>query len=217
MAAGAGAKRAAPSTEETPDTRGDRSRKAIKRAVAKLAERKDVPKINLSEICRACKLTTGALYFHFKGKEEVIEEMVIDEIAVYYGRVVETAQGLDFDALAAVMIAEITRFHRTRHKLAKAMQVVINTRPRAYEAWIAARRPILAEMERAIGDNRRAADLATADVGYLAVVTLNAMEDLAMDAFQWGNPTLAPYIKSDQEWNDRQRQLWSHAVMAPMA
>lgn len=204
-------------SETTTDTRGERSRKGIKRAVAKLAERKDLTEISLAEICRTAKLTTGAIYFHFKDKDEAIEEMAIDEITLLYGMITEKGLGLAFSALADVIITETTRFHRARRSLAKALQVVINTRPRAYESWITARRPLLAEMERAIADLRRAAGLPTADVAYLAVFTLNAMEDVAMDAFQWGNPTLAAYLKTDQDWNVRQRLFWSHAVLAPMA
>lgn len=201
---------------QTADTRGDRTRKAIKRAVAKLAERKDLTEISLVDICRSAKMTSGALYFHFKGKDEAIEEMVIDEIEALYGAILKRAEGLPIDALLDGVLQTGVQFHRSRKRLAKAIQVVINTRPRAYAAWIDARQPILAELERAVGEHRRKAKLPTVDSSFLAVMILNASEDVGMDAFQWQNPMLATFSRHEERWIAWQKRMWTHMALADL-
>lgn len=197
-----------------PEHRGDRTRKAIKRVIARLAMQKDIAEINLAEICAAAKLTTGAVYFHFKGKDDAIEEMVVDEINDIYARMVDL-DGTDFAALMARVLTESTAYHQRSKRLPRAIQLVINTRPRAYAAWLAAREPMVAKFRTAIAAERHAAGLSTDPAPYLAHFILNSMEDLAMDVFQWNNPTLAPFARTPADWNARQTALWRHAILAP--
>lgn len=210
------ATKAAPVTEADNDSRGDRTRKLIKTVIARLAARKEVADITLSDICKAAKLTTGALYFHFKGKDDAVEEMVIDEIHDLYGRLVGRDEARSFEELVRRVLDESTRFHQTHKKLPRAIQVVINTRPRAYAAWIEARKPLVERFERTIAEARAAHGLPTEQAPYLAHFILNSMEDLAMDVFQWGNPTLKPFADSSEGWNQRQSALWTWAVLAPI-
>ena len=197
-----------------PEHRGDRTRKMIKRVIAKLAMKKDIADISLAEICAGAKLTTGAVYFHFKGKDDAIEEMVIDEINDVYARMVRTG-GEDFRTLMARVLAESTAYHHRSKRLPRAIQLVINTRPRAYAAWIAAREPMVEHFRAVIAGERQAAGLSTEPAPYLAHFILNSMEDLAMDVFQWNNPTLAPFAATLADWNARQTALWRHAILAP--
>lgn len=207
---------ATPSRDEHDgDTRGDRTRRLIKQTIARIAMRKDIAEINLAEICQAAKLTTGAVYFHFKGKEEAIEEMVIDEVQSVYARIIDAVNGKPFNAAIGLILEESAALHRRRKRLPRAIQVTLNTRPRAYEAWLAARHPLIDLLEAAIASERSAKGLETESARYLAYFILNSIEDLAMDVFQWQNPTLSPFATSAQDWNVRQRALWSWAILAP--
>ena len=197
-----------------PEHRGDRTRKAIKRVIAKLAMKRDIADINLSDICAGARLTTGAVYFHFKGKDDAIEEMVIDEIAEIYARM-ETLAGRNFGEIVASALENSSDYHHRSKQLPRAIQVVINTRPKAYAAWIEARAPIIEKFRLAIAAERAAAGLSVEPSAYLAHFILNSIEDLAMDVFQWNNPTLAPYATTLAEWNARQAALWRHAILAP--
>ena len=171
------------------DTRGDRTRVLIKQSIAKLAMKKDISTMALSDICSAANLTTGALYFHFTGKDEAIEEMVIDELNNRYGELASAQADEFFESLVAKVLEILSQFHRKRKRLPRAIQVVINTRPRAYEAWLASRRPVINRFEQAIAHERREKGLSSEASPYLAHFILNSIEDLAMDVFQWGNPT----------------------------
>ena len=195
--------------------KGERTRKLIKTTIARLAARKEVSEINLAEICKAARLTTGALYFHFKGKDEAIEEMVIDEVGTLYAGYAQDTADLPFDEAIGAILDRSTHIHNTMKRLPRAIQVVINTRPKAYEAWINARRPLIAQLETTIAQARMAKGLSAEAAPYLAHFILNSIEDLAMDVYQWNNPTLAPFARTPGEWSGRQRALWSWAILAP--
>jgi AcrR family transcriptional regulator len=197
------------------DTRGDKTRRQIKAVIARLASKRDLADISLSDICKGTKLTTGAVYFHFKGKDEAVEEMVIDEIDTMYGRLLETEHA-SFEAMARAIIAQCTEYERANGRRSRAIQLVINSRPRAYEAWIAARAPVIARLTALIAASRREAGLAEDASAFLALFILNSIEDLSMDVFQWGNPTLKPYAERPEDWIARQTALWSYAILAPM-
>lgn len=202
--------------EPDADTRGDRTRRLIKKTIAKLAMRKDVADITLSEICKGAKLTTGAVYFHFKGKDEAVEEMVIDEVQEIYPVILERYNGGGFEDLISVILETCSDYHHAKKRLKRAIVVVINTRPAAYDAWIAARRPVVEALERTIAASRQAHGLSAEPAPYLAHFILNSIEDLAMDVFQWRNPTLAPFAQDADAWNRRQRALWTFAILAPI-
>lgn len=202
-------------TAEVAGDKGERTRKLIKTTIARLAGRKDVSDINLAEICKAAKLTTGALYFHFKGKDEAIEEMVIDQVGVLYADYARDTADLSFEDAIGAILDRSTHLHATMKRLPRAIQVVINTRPRAYSAWIEARRPLIAQLESSIALARKAKGLSAEPAPYLAHFILNSIEDLAMDVYQWNNPTLAPFARTPGEWSGRQRALWSWAILAP--
>jgi AcrR family transcriptional regulator len=197
-----------------PEHRGDRTRKAIKRVIAKLAMKRDIADINLADICAAAKLTTGAVYFHFKGKDDAIEEMVIDEVEDIYARM-QKLEGANFGELVAAALDDSSAYHQRSKQLPRAIQLVINTRPKAYAVWIKAREPIIEKFCAAISSERQAAGLSTEPAPYLAHFILNSMEDLGMDLFQWNNPTLAPFATTLADWNARQTALWRHAILAP--
>jgi AcrR family transcriptional regulator len=197
------------------DTRGDKTRRQIKAMIAKLASKHDLADISLADICKASKLTTGAVYFHFKGKDEAVEEMVIDEIETIYGKLIKTDYP-DFEAMAHAIIAQCTAYEQANGRRTRAIQLVINSRPRAYEAWIAARNPVIERLTDLIARSRRNAGLAEDASPFLALFILNSIEDLSMDVFQWGNPTLKPYAEKPEDWIARQTALWSYAILAPM-
>ncbi len=197
------------------DTRGDKTRRQIKAVIAKLASKHDLADISLSDICKASKLTTGAVYFHFKGKDEAVEEMVIDEIETIYGKLV-AADYPDFEAMARAIIGQCTAYEQANGRRSRAIQLVINSRPRAYEAWIAARTPVIERLTDCITRSRREAGLDADASPFLALFILNSIEDLSMDVFQWGNPTLKPYAEKPEDWIARQTALWSYAILAPM-
>lgn len=197
------------------DTRGDKTRRQIKAVIAKLASKRDLADISLSDICKGSKLTTGAVYFHFKGKDEAVEEMVIDEVETIYGRLLQTEHP-NFEAMVRAIIAQCTAYEQDNGRRSRAIQLIINSRPRAYEAWIAARAPVIERLTALIAISRREAGLAEDASAFLALFILNSIEDLGMDVFQWGNPTLKPYAERAEDWVARQTALWSHAILAPI-
>lgn len=201
---------------EAQDSRGDRTRRQIKAAIAKLLSKQDVAEITLADICKATRLTTGAVYFHFAGKDEAVEEMVIDEVEGIYAALLTGPPDPDFETCVRRLIAACARYELANGRRSRAIQQVINARPRAYAAWLAARAPVIERLTSLIAEARWAHGLETGSAGFLGLFILNSIEDLGMDVFQWKNPTLQPYAASPDEWVDRQARLWSWAIRAPM-
>lgn len=197
------------------DTRGDKTRGQIKAVIARLASKHDLADIALADICKASKLTTGAVYFHFKGKDEAVEEMVIDEVEAMYAALLRDDHS-SFEPMVRAIIAQCAAYEQASGRRSRAIQLVINSRPRAYEAWIAARAPVIARLTELIAATRREAGLPEDASAFLALFILNSIEDLSMDVFQWGNPTLKPFAERPEDWVARQTALWSYAILAPM-
>jgi AcrR family transcriptional regulator len=147
--------RAAKVTDSGPDSRGDRTRKQIKAAIAKLLSKRDVADITLADICKATRLTTGAVYFHFSGKDEAVEEMVIDEIDAIYSGLAGSPDG-DFETTVRQLIAACAEYEQANGQRSRAIQQVINARPRAYAAWLEARRPVVERLTALIAEARAA-------------------------------------------------------------
>ena len=208
--------RRARADSEVHDSRGDRTRRQIKAAIARLLSKRDVAEITLSDICKATRLTTGAVYFHFSGKDDAVEEMVIDEVQGIYAALLQGPPDPDFETCVRRLIAACAQYELANGRRSRAIQQVINARPRAYAAWLAAREPVVAQLTALIAETRRAHGLETGSAAFLGLFILNSIEDLGMDVFQWKNPTLQPYAGTTAEWVDRQARLWSWAIRAPM-
>jgi len=201
-----------------PDTtaRGDRTRRHIKKVIAKLVNKKDLADITLADICKGAKLTTGAVYFHFGSRDEAIEEMVIDEVkALYAAQVTDPSEGFE-DTLRRII--DCNTEHNLRNKqMPRVIATSIFTRPKVYDAWLAAREPVVARLQELIAAERESRSLPGEDAAYLAHFILNSIEDLAIDVFQWSNPTLAPFASDPVGWRERQTAMWAWAILAPFA
>lgn len=202
---------------EPPQTlRGERTKKRIKAFIAKYGATKDVMELKLSDICRSLKITTGAFYFHFKNRDEAIEETIIDEIESVYSTIINEVEEERFEPFVYALIEKLTEFQVGRGRLPRSVQAIINTAPWVYEGWTKARQPLLEKLTRLIAQERANDGLSTEPAEYLASYLLNAVEDLGMDAFQWGNPSLATYAQDRAQWNARNFKLWDWAIRAPL-
>lgn len=197
-------------------TRGERTKAAIKQAILKLAMKRDLSEIALADICKAARVTTGALYFHFTGKDDAVEAMVLDQLAEIYGTLAGAAPAADAAGLIGRVVANTARFHQRGPKLAGVIEATVQTRPRVYAAWLEARRPVVAALEQAIAAARVARGLPPDGAAYLAHIVLTSVEDLAVDTFRWQNPTLAPFAEDIEAWVARQTAFWSFAILAPL-
>jgi len=196
--------------------RGDRTRQQIKKAIAKLANNKDLSQITLAEICETAQLTTGALYFHFAGREEAIEEMVIDQVASLYGAQLREPSD-SFRTFVAKIVDANTEFCIRNKQMPRVIATSIFTRPKVYAAWLEARDPVVHALRALIAEERASHSLSMEEAPYLALFILNSIEDLAIDVFQWGNPALAPFAEQPELWRDRQTELWAWTILTPFA
>lgn len=195
-------------------TKGDATRRHIKAVIARLAVEKPVTKLQLAEICSAAGLTTGAFYFHFGGKDQAIQEMVIDEIRDLYGPM--TGESADsFEDFVRAITSMIATYMQANGRLAKAVYTTIGSKGNVGRAWLKIRQPVVAKLTELIGITREKNGLSIEPAPFLAHFILMSIEDLSMDLFQWHNTEFALFASSTEEWQDRQCALWSWAILAP--
>lgn len=194
--------------------RGDRTRQQIKKVIAQLANKKELSEITLADICKATKLTTGAVYFHFGGRDEAIEEMVIDEVKTLYAEQL-AGSSESFESFVAAIIDANTRYNLKNKQMPRAIATAIFSKPRVYEAWLEARRPVVEQLQSLIARKREERSLSVGDAPYLAHFILNSIEDLAIDVFQWANPALAHFGADADSWRDRQTEMWAWTILTP--
>jgi AcrR family transcriptional regulator len=194
--------------------RGDRTRQQIKKVIAELANKKELSEITLADICKATKLTTGAVYFHFSGRDEAIEEMVIDEVKALYAEQL-AGSSESFESFVAAIIDANTRYNLKNKQMPRAIATAIFSKPRVYQAWLEARRPVVEQLQSLIAQKREKQSLPVSDAPYLAHFILNSIEDLAIDVFQWANPALEHFAADPNSWRDRQTKMWAWTILAP--
>lgn len=205
-----------PAAEADGLSRGERTKAAVKQAIARLATRHDLADITLSDICRVAKVTTGAVYFHFKDKDEAVEAMVIDQLPRIYGALAEDVPQPGCAPFILSLLERTVAFHQTQKRLGHALQMTLQTRPVVYQAWLRARQVPIDMLAARIAQDRAASQLPTEPSAYLAHHVFSSIEDLAADIFQWKNPTLAPYAADAAQWCRRQAAFWAWAVRAPI-
>ena len=191
---------------DTKSRGGDRTRQQIKKVSGQLANKKELSEITLADICKETKLTTGAVYFHFGGRDEAIQEMVIDEVnALYKEQLAGSSES--FESFVAAIIDANTHYNLKNKQMPRAIATAIFSRPRVYEAWLKARRPVVELLESLIAKKRADRSLSLSEAPYLAHFILNSIEDLAIDVFQWANPALAPFAADPAAWRKQQTAM----------
>lgn len=198
------------------ETKGERSKRYILSVIAKLAMTREISEVTLADICEAADVSTGAIYFHFKSRDDAVAAMIIDQVGNLWAEPMARVQDAPLEDVLDEIVTSISDFHVRKRRLKRAIQAVINSDPRAYQAWLIGRAPAIERLSEAIAAARAAEGLPTDSSTFLAYFVLGSIEDLAMDVFQWRNPTLQPFAADIDDWNAKQVALWRWAALAPL-
>lgn len=93
--------------------RGDATRNDILLAAAHLFSEKGYNECSLRELAAMVGMKPGSFYYHFKSKEEVLDELLNAGIALLTNEVNKALASLDPDASVAIKIAAAIRAHIT--------------------------------------------------------------------------------------------------------
>jgi len=197
-------------------TKGERSKRHILSVIAKLAMTREISEITLADICEAAEVSTGAIYFHFKSRDDAVAAMIIDQVGALWVEPMTRVKNAPLEDVLEAIVTSISDFHVRKRRLKRAIQAVINSDPRAYQAWLDGRSPAIERLSQSIAAARAAEGLSTDEAAFLAYFVLGSIEDLSMDVFQWRNPTLQPFAADVEDWNAKQVALWRWAVLAPL-
>ncbi len=84
-----------------------KSKIAIRKTFIALIKEKDINKINVSEISRLANVSRGTFYLHFKGIDDLyndIENEVYNEIEELFDNYYQSKEDLDLDSLLSALI-----------------------------------------------------------------------------------------------------------------
>ena len=173
------------------ETKGSRTRALIMSTIEELLIEKG-QRFVLDDICARTGQTVGAFYFHFKSKEEAIEEIVIERLRSAHGAALDATKdkGL-YESIFAIIWMRVTG-QETSKELFHLPYRVIPTSVRVYNEWLTVRDAVVEKIAQAIARERRGAAARATGPDYLASQFLMAgLEGFMENAFYGSHPQMA--------------------------
>lgn len=195
--------------------KGARTRSFIKDAALGLYARKNGEDITLAEICDATGLTVGAFYFHFDGKDQVLEEIAIDACREYHAAVLADMEGAtDLYVLFYRILYGYYQGYIRNPIVSRLMYTVIMRSDVAYSFWLESRSELLGRLQAAISAGRSARGLSTEMDEFTSNWLISAVEDFVWDVFMSrGNLKLNQLAASPDVFVRQQAILWYRAAL----
>ncbi|MEM7687569.1 MAG: TetR/AcrR family transcriptional regulator [Pseudomonadota bacterium] len=196
-------------------TKGTRTRQFIKDTVLEMYRQPKTKSVTLDRILKATDLTVGAFYFHFKSKDELLEEIAIDCCNDYHAEIVDrVAWDAGFFQIANDIIGSSYQTYIDNPSFTKMMYAVVYKSPKAYAGWRKSRKILRQRIEDAITSatqGRRKVDL---DPTFTSYWLLSSLEDFLFSVFMaQGSQKLRQIASSKEAFVDQQAILWYRSVM----
>lgn len=143
-------------TTARPGSKGERTREAINATLVNLVNAKSLDEIKVSDICAPNNLAVGAFYFHFKGKDDALDQLATSVVAQVYDGALAVPRADDLFSEIAGILSEFYRAAFEQRDKVKAFFHIMNARrhPSVRAAWMARRAALLARMVKRIEDAR---------------------------------------------------------------
>jgi AcrR family transcriptional regulator len=185
-------------------TRGERSRRELTEVAIDCFSQHGFQGTSIDRIARLAGVTKGAIYYHFRDKEELILAAVTDRVAAFESRVQKACEGVDppeaLRCVAEVCIRHAVRGDHPRFAI-KLMVESIDTNPRVAEEMRGMLRRFRAFLRNIVRDGqergllRADVDAGTVAASYVASV-LGAEVQFYLDPDRVGlEQTLAAYLE----------------------
>lgn len=147
-------------TNRTPKvhaaSKGERTREAINTTLVELVNSRSLDEIKVSDICAANGLAVGAFYFHFKGKDDALNQLATSVVAQVYDGALAVPRADDLFSEIAGILSEFYRAAFEQRDRVKAFFHIMNARrhPSVRTAWMARRAALLERLVRRIDEAR---------------------------------------------------------------
>lgn len=195
------------------ETKGSRTRTLIMNTIVELLAEKG-QRFVLEEVCVRTGLTVGAFYFHFKSKEEAIEEIVIERLHRSHRDALEAVAdaGL-YENIFAIIWLRLTGQEEDK-VLFHLPYRVIPTSFRVYKEWLAVRDAVVEKVAHAVAREKRGPQARATNPDHLASHFLMAgLEGFMENAFYGSHAQVAKFDLRPIPLSRDLAAIWYSAVM----
>jgi AcrR family transcriptional regulator len=188
-------------------TKGERTRAAIKTALAELINESGYSDLKLEDLCARTGLTVGAFYFHFQSKDAALEEMWTEMNRDFYHGILSSTQEGDLEDVVQTLLKEMVRTCTANPTLFRVGYWLIPRSYSCYQSWLEARSGLVKRLVALTAARRgRAGRPSRGD--YLDVHALLAgLEGFIENLFFGSDETMSTISKTPSKLVE---ELWSH-------
>lgn len=171
---------------DSSETKGHRTREAFVTTIVELVNSRPLDKIRVSDICAPSGLAVGAFYFHFKSKDDALDQVATAVVADVFDGALAVPHSPHLLSEVSGMLSEFYRATVEQRVRVKAFFHIMNARrhPNVRAAWLARRSAMVERVAKRIDEERgdgRAASFASSTVA--AHFLIGALERFYDDVF----------------------------------
>lgn len=137
-------KKAAPAKRQRRSVKGAQTKTRIMDVVESLIEERGTENFILEDICKATDLTVGAFYFHFSGRDDAIEQVLVRGLSDFYNdEVFERCDDEDVFMVLGKFYIETLQLGLERPGFTRALYVHLPRSVMLYELWLEQRQRLV--------------------------------------------------------------------------
>ena len=167
-------------------TKGDRTRDAFINTIVELVNNGPLENIRVGDICAPSGLAVGAFYFHFKSKDDALDQLATSVVADVFDGALAIPHSVDMFSEAAGILSEFYRAALEQRARVKAFFHIMNARrhPNVRKAWMARRAAMVERLVARIDEERQQGGAPTFESStVLAHFLIGALERFYDDVF----------------------------------
>lgn len=178
-----------------------------------MANERPLAEIKIGDLCQRAGLATGAFYFHFRGKDDALEQTAIEILEDFFAGIAALPPSDDLYGEIYGLIAEFYRGYVERRPEIRAVFVILGAHRRVRAAWLAARLTLIDRLTTAFTRARPASPAAFASDHVLAQFLLSALERFYEEVlFAPSYPRLQEEAANFDVFVRQQARVWHRAV-----
>lgn len=211
-------KASSPVKRKRTSTKGERTRQAIHETLIELVNSRPIDDIKVSDICAPSGLAVGAFYFHFKSKDDALDQLATGVVAQVYDGALTVPRSDDLFSEIAGILSEFYRAACEQRDRVKAFFHIMNARrhPAVRAAWMARRAMLLERLVARIDEARQATKVdGFQSSNVTAHFLIGALERFYDDVFFLTIDRVLPSQAGNFDVFVRQQaQTWVQVIMA---
>jgi AcrR family transcriptional regulator len=125
-------------TSNQSASKGDRTRDAIVDTIVDLVNAQPIDRIRVADICAPSQLAVGAFYFHFRSKDDALDQIATAVVGEVYDAALAVPHSTDLFSEVVGILSEFYRCVLEQRARVKAFMIIINARrhPNVRTSWM---------------------------------------------------------------------------------